>query len=205
MGREGHIDWPGGHNHRSHEGYVEMKSNEWRKRKEGFKAYIKKSYEDGHGIEAIILLYQSVYALMYVIFIDIATRMRLIVKEPDKEPKEVNNIRHGISDCNFRTLAHMLYQMGAFDQELRSDLRKLASFRDRIMHRFLSGSLGRSQFGKAYQLGIGILDRVSEISLRYPEALDKAIRPITRPSLLAELLGKGGQSEQSRPNRRTKC
>lgn len=95
-----------------------MKSNEWRKRKEGFKAYIKKIYEDGHGIEAIILLYQGVYALMYVIFIAIATRMRLIVKEPDKEPSEVNNIRHGISDYNFRTLFYGT-QCGVLTKKIR--------------------------------------------------------------------------------------
>lgn len=178
-----------------------VKQDEWRRRNEEFRNYIKWTYSKGHVIEAMVLLYQGVYAVMYFIFIIAASRMRIILNMTSKGTRNAPKRTPGISDYHFRSLAHMLHEMGVLDGKLHSDIVKLADFRDQMMHRFFSSRLNQSRFGQAYQLGMEVIKRVSEIAEQYPENLDRAIRPITQRPLLSELLAKGGESEQSRTNR----
>ena len=174
-----------------------MKQNEWQKRNEAFRNYIKWTYDKGHSIEAVILLYQGVYTLMYFVFMAIASRMRIVLNQTDDGTTPAGRKSSGIPDYHFRSLAHILYEMGALDSNLHCDTVKLANFRDEMMHRFFSSKLNQSRFGKAYQSGMEVFDRLSGIAERYPNNLDEAIRPITQPRLLAELLSEDPQGKDS--------
>jgi len=159
------------------------------KQNEAFKIYVKRSYNEGYTIEAIILLYHRVYLWMVGTLHAATQGLRLLTEEMDKKRRKVKNEHLKSYDYHFKTLARVLHAMGIYDEELYSGLRKLSNFRDDVMHRFFSRKLSKSRFGKFYQLGMRLNDQALEIFMQYPEILFRSINPLVRTSLLAKLLG----------------
>ena len=175
---------------------MRIKQGNYQKALKIFKAYLEKSYNEGHYIEVIILLYHSINASMNITFNTVAEGLRFIMNGTDKGSESLKNEYYGIKEYDFRPLAHMLFEMGIYSKDLHDDLIKLQDFRNEIMHRFFTSKLNKSKFDKYYGLGIKLLDQTSKISLEISKTFVDSIKRLrSEPNYLADLLGQVRQEE----------
>lgn len=161
------------------------------------KDYIQRSYEDGHRLEAMILLYHFISLNVHITYARIATTIKcMIYKQP--YPEGSSDIWGRPGELHFGTLVDILLRMGVYTKELYRRLKEIQEFRGRLMHRFFTGQLNTATYGKKYKLGMRLLDKTLDISQKSPQLLLDRVKFIGRADMLAKALDDSGKENQGR-------
>lgn len=150
---------------------------------------IKKLYEEGHYVEAIIVTHYFVSVFMNWAYDKITMSLnpsvyidRLIEKgEFVPENKSIEQVIHEfltlaarIKERRYRFfgMIDILFDMGVYSEGLCKDLRKFNTYRNRVAHRFLTNRLSQSELTECYELGMKLMDSTGQISRERSIACD---------------------------------
>ena len=136
---------------------------------------IKKLYEEGRYIEAIVMTHYFVSISMNMAYDKITMSLnpsvyidRFIEKgefvPENKSIKQIINKFLGLvarmneHNYKFFDMVNILFDMGVYSESLCKDLKKFNKFRNRVAHRFLTNRLSQSELNECYELGMKLLN-----------------------------------------------
>lgn len=121
------------------------------------RGYIRKSYEDGHYIEAIVLIHHIIGSDMNWTFQTIGKYLNSSV--PGRPLKRARVIH----DYGFLDMANILFDLGFYNEILYKDLKKFNECRNKVAHRLLTEIPEKSKLDKCYKLGMKLWDDTHKI------------------------------------------
>ena len=163
-----------------------MEIKEWKKGKSVTVSieYIKKSFDEGHFFESILLTHYFLERQMNGIF-----QMSISILKPGYSPLAGRFLLEGKRknaplglDYNFRTIAKILFDLGVFDKELYRKMRRFNTNRNEIAHRALQELPTNKQITSYFRLGMELVEKISKIQQQYAEAWASQIANILQKS-----------------------
>jgi len=148
------------------------------------KDYIKKSYQEGHYVEAIILTHYIIEVWMNMTFVTVV-RLFNPFGLGYVERMEVRRKRKGklslypISNYKFLTIANILLDMDIYNAKVFSKLEKFNTYRNTVIHKLFEKLPNKKELDEYFKLGIELWEETWKIEEKYNKAYFNSIRKIT--------------------------
>jgi len=155
-------------------GEVIRKSEEGQRKIEISKNYIKKSYKEGHYVEAIVLTHYIIEVYMNITFVTVvnlfidSSNKAILNRMITQVKKRKNKLQlYPITNYKFLTIANILFDMGIYSKKLFIKLKKFNTYRNIVTHRVFEELPTKKELDNYFSCGMKLWDEIWQINMKY--------------------------------------